>query len=67
MTSEDMKVTAKLHGSLLGLHQDITPAESVAFLWYLRHVSVLSARTPLTRSVTGGKVQNSVPDDSALT
>ena len=36
-----MKVTAKLHGLLLGLHQDITLAESVAFLWYLRQVSVL--------------------------
>ena len=29
------------HGPLLGLHQDITLAESVAFLWYLRHVSAL--------------------------
>ena len=35
----DMKVTAKLHGPLPRLHQDITLAESVAFLWYLRHVS----------------------------
>ena len=34
----EMKVTAKLHGPLLGLHQDTTLADSVAFLWYLRHV-----------------------------
>ena len=38
--SEEMKVTAKLHGMLLGLHQDITLAESVAFLC-LRHVRAL--------------------------
>ena len=37
--NEDMNVTEKLHGPLLGLHQDITLAEGVAFLWYLRHVS----------------------------
>ena len=37
----DMKVMAKLHGPLPGLRQDITLAESVAFLWYLRHVSAV--------------------------
>ena len=40
MLNEERKVTAKL-GPLPGLHQDITLAESVAFLWYLRHVSAL--------------------------
>ena len=48
--AEELKVTAKLHRPLPGLHQDITLAESVAFLWYLRHVSALwaapSTRTP---------------------
>ena len=39
--SEDMRVTAKLHSPLPGLHQDTTLAESVAFLWYLRHVSAM--------------------------
>ena len=39
--SEEMKVKAKLHGPLPGLHQDITLAESVAFLWYLRHIGAL--------------------------
>ena len=39
--NKDMKVTAKLHGLLPGLHQAIPLAKSVAFLWYLRHVSAL--------------------------
>ena len=39
--SEERKVTAKLHGPLPGLHQDITLAESVAFLWYVRHIGAL--------------------------
>ena len=37
--SGDMKVMAKLHSPLPGLHQDITLAESGAFLWCVRHVS----------------------------
>ena len=39
MLNEAVTVTA--NGPLPGLHQDITLAESVAFLWYLRHVSAL--------------------------
>ena len=41
---------------LLGFQQDITLAESAAFLWFRRHVSVLgSTRIPSTCSVTGGR------------
>ena len=40
-TNEDMKVTAKLHVPSPGFHQDITLAKSVAFLWYLHHVSAM--------------------------
>ena len=36
--NEERKFTAKLHGQLPGLHQDITLAESVDTLWYLRHL-----------------------------
>ena len=39
--NEEMQVTAKLHGPLPGLHQDVTLAESVAFPFYMRHVSAM--------------------------
>eukprot|EP00973_Karenia_brevis_P003983 548463-Karenia_brevis.AAC.1 len=32
-----LKETARLHGPVPGWHQDITLAESLAFMWYLRH------------------------------
>ena len=44
--NEEMKVMAKLHGPLPGLYKDMTLAESVAFLWYLRRVSAMGGSTP---------------------
>ena len=41
MLNEEGRAMAKLHSPLPGLHRDITMVESVAFLWYLRHVSAL--------------------------
>ena len=59
--NKDRKVTAKLHD------QDITLAERVAFLWYLRHVSAMCG-TFFTDSLdvaAGRKARSTAPEGSS--